>query len=296
MALLAAGQAIVEMKFEKVLPSILKQLISQLELTSVSHSKYRRAIKTLGLAVSIDEFKESLVDSPTIILPSGLGQLANARVVTRTMGHGRPVAVIAKLGLAIFFGWIVAQIYRLARRNARLTPSLPATLTMLPVLIAVVTLVIGDNQARAFSLVGALSIVRFRTVVEDTHDIVFVIFAVAVGMAVGADRLWIAVASLVVIGSAAVYFRPRLNIVEHAKQAIRMIFRVGLAVDAENVLSNELARFADTISLVSCSTSQKGASLELSYLVTLKPQTSIPDMVRQLNQVPQVQQVEVAMD
>src|SRR2546430_13730647 len=45
------------------------------------------------------------------------------------------------------------------------------------------TQVIGDNVARAFSLVGALSIVRFRTVVRDTQDTAYVIFAVVVGMA-----------------------------------------------------------------------------------------------------------------
>ena len=59
---------------------------------------------------------------------------------------------------------------------------------LLSILIAMVTQVIGDNVARAFSLVGALSIVRFRTVVRDTVDTAFVIFAVAVGMAVGAGH------------------------------------------------------------------------------------------------------------
>ena len=57
---------------------------------------------------------------------------------------------------------------------------------LLTVVITVVTLVIGNNLARAFGLVGALSIVRFRTVVEDTRDTAFVIFAVVIGMGVGA--------------------------------------------------------------------------------------------------------------
>ena len=65
--------------------------------------------------------------------------------------------------------------------------SFVVTLVLLTILIAMVTQVIGDNVARAFSLVGALSIVRFRTVVRDTQDTAYVIFAVAVGMAVGAE-------------------------------------------------------------------------------------------------------------
>ncbi|MDZ4830382.1 MAG: hypothetical protein SGJ09_09330 [Phycisphaerae bacterium] len=47
------------------------------------------------------------------------------------------------------------------------------------------TMVIGSSVARAFSLVGALSLVRFRTVVDDTRDTAFVIFALIVGMAAG---------------------------------------------------------------------------------------------------------------
>ena len=77
------------------------------------------------------------------------------------------------------------------------------TLVLLTILIAMVTQVIGDNVARAFSLVGALSIVRFRTVVRDTQDTAYVIFAVAVGMAVGARPPSVALVRSGVVGVAA---------------------------------------------------------------------------------------------
>jgi len=68
-----------------------------------------------------------------------------------------------------------------------------------------VTQVIGDNVARAFSLVGALSIVRFRTVVRDTQDTAYVIFAVVVGMAVGANDLWVSLIGIGVVGRRGVF-------------------------------------------------------------------------------------------
>ena len=86
----------------------------------------------------------------------------------------------------MLLGAVVAFVYRRTRVPAHTTPSFTVTLVLLTILIAMVTQVIGDNVARAFSLVGALSIVRFRTVVRDTQDTAYVIFAVAVGMAVGA--------------------------------------------------------------------------------------------------------------
>src|SRR6186997_3228776 len=111
-----------------------------------------------------------------------------------------PVAVLGRLIAAMVLGGIVAQIYRHSR--AEPASSLPTTLVLLAVLIAMVTQVIGDNVARAFSLVGALSIVRFRTVVRDTRDTAFVIFAVVVGMAVGSQQPWVAVLGLLVGGGA----------------------------------------------------------------------------------------------
>lgn len=67
-------------------------------------------------------------------------------------------------------------------------------------LISVVMVVIGESIARAFSLVGALSIIRFRTAIQDPRDIGFVFYALAVGMAVGAGNPAIAILATFLIG------------------------------------------------------------------------------------------------
>src|SRR5678816_3424027 len=97
-----------------------------------------------------------------------------------------PLEITIRLFAALLGGMIVSWIYQTTRSDLAIAPSFPGTLVLLSVLIALVTGVIGDSVARAFSLVGALSIVRFRTVVRDTQDTAYVIFAVVVGMAIGA--------------------------------------------------------------------------------------------------------------
>ena len=57
-----------------------------------------------------------------------------------------------------------------------------------------VVMVIGNNLARAFALVGAMSIIRFRTVVKDTKDTAFVFFALASGLAAGTSSYLLAAA------------------------------------------------------------------------------------------------------
>src|SRR6185503_4501947 len=75
------------------------------------------------------------------------------------------IDLFARLLLAALLGFAVAWIYRRNRKTTDIIASFPTTLILLSILIAMVTQVIGNNVARAFSLVGALSIVRFRTVV-----------------------------------------------------------------------------------------------------------------------------------
>ena len=74
------------------------------------------------------------------------------------------------------------------------------TLIILCMLISIVMVIIGDSIARAFSLVGALSIIRFRTAIQDPRDIGFVFYALAVGMAVGAGNPSVAILATFLIG------------------------------------------------------------------------------------------------
>src|SRR5438067_682060 len=101
---------------------------------------------------------------------------------------------------AACLGVAVAAVYYSTQRKTRAEAApFVATLVLLCVLIAMVTQVIGDNTARAFSLAGALAIIRFRTVVDDTRDTAFVIAAVVTGMAVGAEMMKVALAGFPVI-------------------------------------------------------------------------------------------------
>src|SRR5678816_381106 len=120
---------------------------------------------------------------------------------------GALVLMSARLVLAFVLGLAIAWVYKRARRADGESDSFGVTLVLLTILIAMVTQVIGDHVARAFSLVGALSIVRFRTVVRDTQDTAYVIFAVAVGMAIGANNPWVAILGIGVVALGALIMR-----------------------------------------------------------------------------------------
>ena len=101
--------------------------------------------------------------------------------------------------LSFALGVFIVLIYQWTHTKAP-QKSYTDTLIILCMLISVVMVIIDNNIARAFSLVGALSIIRFRTAIQDPRDIGFVFFALAAGMAVGAGSPAIAILATFLIG------------------------------------------------------------------------------------------------
>ena len=173
--------------------------------------------------------------------------------------------VALRIGLAIVLGMAVAGIYRATRPKAYVTPSFPITLVLLSALIAMVTQVIGTNIAMAFSLVGALSIVRFRTVVRDTEDTAFVIFAVVVGMSIGAHNLMVALTGLVLIGLTVFLMKPKRRAAAAIDEVhYQVTVRVGVGHDVESQLAPALDEILVRRQLVSIGTVKQGMSVEVT--------------------------------
>ena len=104
-----------------------------------------------------------------------------------------------RLLLSFALGVFIVNIYLWTHAKVP-QKSFTDTLIILCMLISVVMVIIGDSIARAFSLVGALSIIRFRTAIQDPRDIGFVFYALAVGMAVGAGNPSVAILATFLIG------------------------------------------------------------------------------------------------
>lgn len=211
--------------------------------------------------------------------------------------QGIPGTVMAwRIGAALLLGLVVAGVYRWARRGRVAQATFLTTLVLLSVAIAMATQVIGDSVARAFSLVGALSVARFRTVVKDTQDTAFVILSVVVGMAAGANNLMVALVGLGVVGAASPFLWPPRR--EGAWEGLEVEMKVRLAAgqDVRAAAEQLLSTFAARADLLAVETARQGASLDLKYRLRLRPEASPLTVASELSRTPGVEAVEMRRD
>jgi len=217
--------------------------------------------------------------------------------LTKALAEGQaadPWEVLVRLVAALVLGGVVAWIYARTTRGDESAASLPTTLVLLAVLIAMVTQVIGDNVARAFSIVGALSIVRFRTVVRDTRDTAFVIAAVTVGMAAGAGYFVAPFLALPVIVVAAFAFAPRgQGLGASGTRRHEVCVRTAPDFGAAGEIRRAIEGCAEDIEFMSITQPKGGEGVQRTWEVTLRHGHDLECVQQAVRALPGVVAVEV---
>ncbi len=110
-----------------------------------------------------------------------------------------PAQIILSFLLAFALGFIWATVYRKTHSGIAYTRSFFMTLMLISPIVAMVMLAIGSNVALSLGLVGALSIIRFRTVIKDTKDMTFLFLGIGIGLCSGANAWMVAIIGTVLI-------------------------------------------------------------------------------------------------
>jgi hypothetical protein len=177
--------------------------------------------------------------------------------------------LLAALGLTLFLCLLLTYIYRETHRGLSYSVSLVHTVIIMGVTISLIMVIIGSNIARAFALVGALSIIRFRNPIKDSRDVGFIFMAMAIGMATGTG-FYLAAVVFTLFACAMVYFMHRFNI--GAKTINEVLLRVHLpeSLDYHSIFNDVFFRSLHDHSLLSVETVRGGTLLELVYAIQFK--------------------------
>lgn len=107
---------------------------------------------------------------------------------------------IIVLIVSILFGLIIGWVYMFAHNSPSYSKSFTISVVLITPLVAAIMLVIGSSIIRAFTLLGALALIRFRNAVKEPWDTAVIFWAVVVGMTVGSKIYGFAVLVLIFIG------------------------------------------------------------------------------------------------
>jgi len=198
--------------------------------------------------------------------------------------------VLISLTLAFILGFVCSYVYQWTHRGISYSVSYVHTLMLLSPITAFVMLVIGNSVARAFSLVGALSIIRFRTPLKDTWDTTFVFLSLGIGLATGTGAYAVAILGVVAISIFTLIIH-RNHLGESAKEEFLLRFRVAGSPDIESVYWNIFGKYLKKNILVNMSTTQHDNFLELAFNIIMKDPKQKQSFIQELNGIPELEQV-----
>ena len=163
-----------------------------------------------------------------------------------------------------------ATIYRSTHRGTSYAQSFAQTLVLMGMVTALIMLIIGSNIARAFSLVGALSVIRFRNAVKETRDVGFMFLVMAIGMACG-TRFYVLATFATAVFAAVLTAMFKFDM--FSKRVVERILRLRMPSDRdhERTLEPVLREWLADSRLVAIETVAGGALQELVFTVVLKP-------------------------
>ena len=201
-----------------------------------------------------------------------------------------PSEIIINLLISFVLGLVISFVYKKTHRGLSYSQSFVVTNIFIAVIVCMVIMIIGNNLARAFALVGALSIIRFRTVVKDTKDTAYIFWSLAVGMAAGTGSYFLALAGTTIITFIAIILYLT-NYGSIYKSEFILQFRSKNDNDKKNEYNNVISDYTKSSKLLNVESSGDNKSLKLSFDVVMKEDKSYDQFVTDLSNIQDLTEV-----
>lgn len=210
-------------------------------------------------------------------------------------GDFSPESVILSLVLAFVLGQTLAWVYYYTHTGLSYSKNFVQALVMMSVIVAMIMGIIGHSIITAFGLMGALAIIRFRNVIKDTRDIIFVFCALVVGMASGTQNYSIAIIGTFFLSLLALYMNWT-GFGSHRSHNGFLRFSFPGHLEAGHPLLDILNEFCCGFTLIAAQDSPYGDSLiEHSYQLMVKNAQRNEHMLSELEKIEGVSNVSLTM-
>lgn len=207
-------------------------------------------------------------------------------------GSGEKVLFICVMAFVV--GQIVGWIYMWTHKALSYSQTFVASLVVMPVIVALMMSLISGSMYVAFGLLAVFAVVRFRNVLKDTRDTVFVLWAIVEGMAVGTQKFTSALIGLFVVSFLLLYLRVTSFGRRSQFDVVLDFFFEGEHSKGVVQLKPVLRRHGLKVQLVS-SRPSPGEGTDFSYRLLLRDPGRSSDLQTELESFPGVDRVAVFM-
>jgi len=196
--------------------------------------------------------------------------------------------IIINLVAAFISGVIIALVYKKTHRGITYSQSFMTSLVLIVLITATVIMAIGNSLPRAFGLIGAFSVIRFRTPIKDTWDMVFLFLALTLGLATGSGIYPVAAIGLGII-TAAIFFLQKIGFGVISANDMVLTFQIKSSGN-DNQYQDIFKQFLREHILLNARSIDK--DLELSFKIHLKDNRQLQTFVKQLGIVKGISRIE----
>ena len=164
---------------------------------------------------------------------------------------------------------------------ARTNKNFVITLTILPMLITLVILLVNGNLGTSVAIVGAFSLVRFRSLPGNSREIMFIFFDMAIGLAVGTGYVGYAAIFTIVVGLITLLLtKVNFGALESKDKILTIVIPEDL--DYNDLFDDDFKEYLSHYQLIKAKTINMGSMFELTYEVTLKNKINEKEFIDKL--------------
>ena len=205
--------------------------------------------------------------------------MLNQLVTTSILTDGLTVQVfLITMGTAFILGLISTLIYMYKNEYSK---NFVVTLALLPAIVGAVILMVNGNLGTGIAVMGAFSLVRFRSIPGGAREIGSIFLAMAIGLASGTGYLGVAlVLTLVIGGLSLILFASPFGEQGETEKDLRITIPEEL--DYTTIFDDLFAKYTKKVNLVTAKTTNMGSLYELHYQISLKDKNKEKDFIDEL--------------
>ena len=175
--------------------------------------------------------------------------------------------LLISLGVSIVLGVIIAMVHKITA--SKCSKNFLITLTVIPVLVMTIILMTSGNLGSSIAIVGAFSLVRFRSLPGTSKEIMSIFYAMTIGLAIGMGEIIMAVILTLLVGFMIIVF-SKLNIFGKSNNNKLLKIVIPEDMDYEDVFIDTFKKYLDDYKLINVKLINMGSLYELTYSVNEK--------------------------